>query len=78
MDKCDYAAKLEKMVSYMKVYELLKTDPTPKFKMKLIAMLANLKQVEKMTQDQYWPLYPSSDMIPRLYGSPRFTKKETP
>ena len=36
MDKCDYAAKLDKIVSDTKVYELLKTDPTPKFKKKLI------------------------------------------
>ena len=59
MDKCDYAAKLDKIVSDTKVYELLKTDPIPKFKKKLIVMLTNMKQVEKITQDQYWQLYPT-------------------
>ena len=36
MDKCDHAAKLDKMVSDTKVYELLKTDPTPKLKKKVV------------------------------------------
>ena len=78
MDKCDYAAKLDTMVSDTKVYELLKADPTPKFKKKLIAMLTNLKQVEQITQDQYWQWYPISDMIPRLYGSTKISKEGNP
>ena len=70
-----YAAIFYKMVRDTKVYELLKTDPTPKLRKNLVALLTKLKEVEKITQDQHWHLYPTSVMIPRLYGSPRIHKE---
>ena len=60
------------------MYETLKTDPIPKLKKKLISMLTSLKQAEKFTQAQYWQLYPTSDMIPRLHGSPKIHKEGNP
>ena len=44
--------------------------------MKLIAILTRLK--EKITQAQYYDLYPTSDITPRLYGSPQIYKEGTP
>ena len=42
MDKEEYNSKLNKMVSDTKVYQQLKSDATPAFKRKLIAILTRL------------------------------------
>ena len=80
MDKCYYIAKLDKMVSDTKVYELLKTDPTPKFKNKLVAMLTNLKQVGKNHQKTKLPFIPYFGHDTKIIWVPQDThgRKETP
>ena len=61
-----------------RVYEVLKKDPTPSYKRKMISILQRLKSEKKISHAQYDHLYPTSDMIPRLYGSPKIHKKNTP
>ena len=46
-DTEEYVNKLSKMVSDEKVYQKLSSDPTPKYKMKLIALLTKLQISEK-------------------------------
>jgi len=70
--------ELGAMVSDTKVYKILDKDPTPRFKRKMIAILTRLKSESKITQSQYDHMYPTSDMIPRLYGSPKIHKQGTP
>ena len=53
MDKTEYTAKLDAMVGDTKVYDKLKSDPTAKFKKKLIALLSKSKDEKKITQQQY-------------------------
>ena len=77
MDKEEYNSKLNKMISDTNVYQKLKLDPIPAFKHKLIAILTSLKSEEKITQAQYYHLYPTSDMTPRVYGSPKIHKEGT-
>ena len=60
--------KLNSMVSDAKVYQKLKSDPTPVFKHKLIAFLTKLKSEGKITQAQYYHLYSTPDMTQRLHG----------
>ena len=78
MDKVEYNSKLNKMISDTKVYQKLKSDLTPSFKHKLIAILTRLKGEEKITHTQYYHLYPISYMTPSLYGSPKIHKEGTP
>ena len=51
----------------------MKSDSTPTFKRKL----AKLEKEDKITHEQYLHLYPTSDMIPRLYNSLKIHKKGT-
>ena len=78
MDKEEYTRKLDSMVNDTKVYEKLDKDPTPKFRKKMISILSRLKEEGKISQKQYTYLYPTSDMIPRLYGSPKIHKDGIP
>ena len=47
LDKENYEEKVQKMLQDEKTYEVLKTDPTPKYKRKLISILSKLKKEEK-------------------------------
>ena len=78
MDKMEYNSKYLKMVSNTKVYQKLKSDPTPVFKWKLIAILTRQKDEEKITQAHDYHHCPTSDMTPRLYGSPKVHKECIP
>ena len=71
MDKGEYNSKLNKIVSDTKVYQKLKLDPTPAFKHNLRTILTRMKGKEKITQAQYYHIYPTSDLTPRLYGLPK-------
>ena len=54
MDKEEYNSKLNKKVSDTKVYQKLKSDFTPVFKQKLIAIFTMLKDEKKITKAQYY------------------------
>ena len=42
-----------------RTHEVLKTDPTSKYKKELVGKLSRLKQESKITQEDYDWLYPS-------------------
>ena len=78
LDKAEYEDKVTTMLSDARTYRPLNKDPTPRFKSKLIAILTRLKDEKKITPAQYHHLYPTSDVAPRLYCTPKVHKAGTP
>ena len=76
MDKTQYEKKVREILDNEKTYSQLKWDPTAKYKIKLIAILTRLKREGKITEQQYFYLYPSAEAIPRLYCTPKIHKKD--
>ena len=78
LDKDNYEEKVHKMLQDEKTYEVLKTDPTPKYKRKLISILSRLKKENKIDEKQYKLLYPTTANTPRLYCTTKIHKKDNP
>ena len=76
LDKENYEEKVHKMLQDEKTYEVLKTDPTPKYKRKLISILSKLKKEEKIDEKQYRLLYPATANTPRLYCTTKVHKTD--
>ena len=66
--------EMTKLLSNKSTYEKLKKDPTKKYKA-LIRVFTTLGKEGKITQDQYWYLYPTLEKVPRKYGSQRSTNR---
>ena len=78
LDKQVYIEKVNTMLSDEVTYERLPSDPTHKFKRKLVSILTRLLQDKKITDQQKWYLYPTTEVIPRLYCTPKIHKPDTP
>ena len=76
--KNEYEEKVKTMLDDKKTYEELPSDPTPKYKRKLVATLSNLKKEGKITEKKYKELYPTAENIPRLYCTPKIHKPGHP
>ena len=74
----DYEKKVQDLLNDDKTYELLPTDPSAKYKRKLIATLARLKQEGKIDESQYRLLYPTTANTPRLYCTTKIHKAGNP
>ena len=61
MDTEEYEKKVREMLSDEKTYSKLNSDPTPKYKKKLVAILDRLKSEKKITSKQHQYLIPSSE-----------------
>ena len=70
--------KMKAMLADERVYKKLKLDPPRGYKKKPVALLTGLKDQGKISLDQYRDLYPTSDLVPRLYASPKIHKKGNP
>jgi len=66
------------MLQDKKTYVELPSDPTAKYKRKLVSALTNLKKEGKITVSKYNSLYPTAENIPRLYCTPKIHKPGTP
>ncbi|XP_072021904.1 uncharacterized protein [Amphiura filiformis] len=78
LNKVDYEEKVNNMLSDEKTYQKLKSDPTSKYKDKLLVMLKKWKKEEKITVSEYWKLYPTAENTPRMYCTPKIHKPGTP
>ena len=74
IDTADYDNKLQTMLNDTETYTKLSKDPTLKYKKKLVDILARLKKEGKMRPQDKAFLYPTAEIVPRIYGSPNFTK----
>ena len=66
------------MLSDDKTHEKLPSDPTGKYKRKLVAILQRLKSENKLSKDQYDGLYPTAENVPKMYCTPKIHKPNTP
>ena len=78
MDTSEYDEKLANMLSDDSTYTKLKKDPTSKYKKKLVGILTRLKTEEKIRPEDKTFLYPTAEIVPRIYGSPKIHKDGTP
>ncbi|XP_072041086.1 uncharacterized protein [Amphiura filiformis] len=78
LDKVEYEEKVTTMLDDKKTYEELPTDPTQKYKRKLVSVLSSLKKEGKISEVKYKQLYPTAENVPRLYCTPKIHKPNTP
>ncbi|XP_072030495.1 uncharacterized protein [Amphiura filiformis] len=78
LDKEDYEEKVNIMLNDDKTKEKLKSDPTARYKKKLVSLLTRFKKEEKITVKEYWKLYPTVENTPRMYCTPKIHKAGTP
>ena len=79
MDKSEYESKMNEMLCDTQTYEVLKKDPSNKYRDKLISILKRLHYTErKINHNQYMELYPTTFHMPRIYGSPKIHKDNCP
>lgn len=76
--KEEYETKVTDMLKDEKTYEKLNKDPTPRYKKKLVSLLTRLRNEDKLSDQQYKQLYPTSEVVPRMYCTPKIHKQGTP
>ena len=77
LDSEDYTAKSETLL-HQSHYKVLKTDPTNKYKNKLIGLLKTIKAEGGMDDITYKRLYPTGAVPPKYYGLPKVCKPGMP
>ena len=77
LDSEDYTAKSETLLQQSN-YKVLKTDPTNKYKNKLIALLKTIKSEGGMDDITYKRLYPTGAVPPKYYGLSKVHKPGMP
>ena len=77
MEKKDYIKKSEDLLN-QSTYIALTTDPTNKYKNKLINLLKTIKAEGGIDNNTYKRLYSTGAVPPKYYGLPKIHKKGTP
>ena len=78
LQKADYVAEIERMLSDTTKFQLLAEDPTIKREEKLIRYLRKLKNQNVITSDLYDKLRPCGSQPAGLYGLPKVHKENHP
>ena len=77
MNKEDYQKKALKLLD-QSTYKTLATDPTNKYKNKLISLLKTIKSEGGIDETTYRKLYPTGAGTPKFYGLPKVHKAGVP
>ena len=77
MDTVEYKKKAEELLQ-QPTYQPIPTDPTSKYKNKLISMLKSIKAEGGISEAVYKRLYPTEAGSPKLYGLPKIHKEGMP
>ena len=77
MDTADYKKKAEDLLQ-QPTYQPIPTDPTTKYKNKLISMLKSIKAEGGISEAVYEKLYPTGAGSPKFYGLPKIHKEGMP
>ena len=77
MEKNEYIKKSEDLLN-QPTYKASTTDPTNKYKNKLINLLKTIKAEGGMDNNTYKRLYPTGAVPPKYYGLPIIHKQGTP
>ena len=77
MNKEDYVKKADELLN-QPTYRTISSDPTTKYKNKLINLLKTIKTEGVMNEALYRRPYPTGAGSPKFYGLPRFHKEGIP
>ena len=77
LDSEDYTAKSETLL-HQPNYKVLKTDPTNKYKNKLVGLLKTIKAEGGIDDITYKRLYPTGAVLPKYYVLPKVHKPGMP
>ena len=77
MDTTDYKKKAEELLR-QPTYQPIPTDPTSKYKNKLINMLKSIRAEGGISEAVYKKLYPTGAGSPKFYGLPKIHKEGVP
>ena len=77
MDTADYKKKAEQLLQ-QPTYQPIPTDPTSKYKNKLINMLKSIRAEGGISEAVYKKLYPTGAGSPKFYGLPKIHKEGVP
>ena len=77
MDKEDYVKKAEELLN-QPTYRTISSDPTTKYKNKLINLLKSIKTDGGMNEILYKRLYTTGAGSPKFYGLPKIHKEGIP
>ena len=78
MDTEQYEEKLANMLNDTNTFMKLDKDPTPKYMKKLVEIISRLEREEKIRPEDKKYLYPTAEIVPHIYGSPKIHKKDNP
>ncbi|XP_072023437.1 uncharacterized protein [Amphiura filiformis] len=78
MNKTSYQDKANELLADKNTYELIKKDPTAKYKNRLVDQLKVLKDEEWIDFKLYRQLYPTTAVVPKFYGLPKVHKPSCP
>ena len=73
VDREDYIQKSEELL-HQQNYKILQSDPTNKYKNKLISLLKSIKAEGRMDDNTYRRLYPTGAVPPKYYELPKVHK----
>ena len=77
MNRDDYHQKAEALLQES-AYRIITSDPTNKYKNKLIGLLKSIKTGGGINEATYKKLYPPGAGSPKFYGLPKLHKESTP
>ena len=74
VDREEYIQKSEELLQQPN-YKILQSDPTTKYKNKLISLLKSIKAEGGIDKKTYRRLYPTGAVPPKYYGLPKVHKQ---
>ena len=77
LDKKDYTKKVEYLLGQQQAYMIIPTDPTTKWKHRLINLLKNIKTDGGLQDHTYRKIYCTGVGLPKFCGIPKFHKTGT-
>ena len=77
MKREEYDKKAEELLNTT-TYTTINSDPTTRYKNKLISLLKSIKTQGGINEALYKKLHPTGAGVPKFYGLPKIHKRETP
>ena len=76
MKREDYDKKVEDLLNTT-TYITINSDPTTRYKNKLVSLLKTIKTQGGINDALYKKLYPTGAGVPKMYGLPKIHKRDT-
>ncbi|XP_072048791.1 uncharacterized protein [Amphiura filiformis] len=78
LNTSDYEDKMESLLNDQTTYQKLAKDPTPAYKRELIGIIREWQHSDPIPQDIKHKIYPTTEEVPKVYGTPKIHKPEAP